>query len=128
MHSIDVRSPGGSEDDSLNTLEAKVIAVMRSRSMQPRDPVKKTFIKKHSHYPMICVECGTSDTPLWRKDIYSNTVCNACGIRGKRALTNAGKRKANAVVSPLPSQAVSEYLLKVVDEEWLMMRLMELDP
>jgi len=45
----------------------------------------------------ICVTCGTSDTPLWRKGPSGErTSCNACGIRWKRE-QNALKKKACAV-------------------------------
>jgi len=36
--------------------------------------------------PQCCKECGTSNTPLWRYGPEgSKTLCNACGIRWKRA-------------------------------------------
>jgi GATA-binding protein, other eukaryote len=62
---------------------------------------------------LICANCGTNTTPLWRRDEAGNTICNACGlyfklhnvhrpVTMKRSVIKRRKRVAMAT-SPPPS-------------------------
>jgi hypothetical protein len=43
--------------------------------------------------PKMCNRCGGTDTPMWRKNDKYGVVCNACGMRIKRAERKAEKEK-----------------------------------
>ncbi|KAM0756468.1 glucocorticoid receptor-like (DNA-binding domain), partial [Meredithblackwellia eburnea MCA 4105] len=44
-----------------------------------------------------CTTCGTSNTPLWRRDAEGKTICNACGLYQKN------RRAPRPVPSTAPS-------------------------
>ncbi|GAA5977286.1 hypothetical protein JCM5350_002417 [Sporobolomyces pararoseus] len=49
----------------------------------------------------VCTSCGTTTTPLWRRDEHGQTICNACGLYFKN------RRKNNAAAAAAQGAASS---------------------
>lgn len=47
----------------------------------------------------VCTQCGTNQTPDWRKDIHNNILCNTCGLRYKRKFPNIYKMKLTYILN-----------------------------
>ncbi|KAI8577778.1 hypothetical protein K450DRAFT_164677, partial [Umbelopsis ramanniana AG] len=44
--------------------------------------LKRLYAKKSepTNDSLVCANCQTTTTPLWRRDEANNTICNACGL------------------------------------------------
>lgn len=109
MNSPSITSAVGSEEE----LDNKLTVV----HLKPRKPIKKTLTIMDKP----CEQCGTTSSPLWRKNLHHQHVCNACGIRDKRAQQAKRSRTLSVKVPPVPPvppRVVNEHLLAAVEEAW----------
>jgi hypothetical protein len=65
-------------------------------------PIKKRGRKRLNHKNLICLHCGSNQTPEWRKGpLGGNTLCNACGlqyakiVKRENAIRNTGGNLLN---------------------------------
>ncbi|KAI9443953.1 hypothetical protein H4582DRAFT_1807397 [Lactarius indigo] len=59
------------------------------------------ILKALQRLPLTCANCGTSRTPLWRRDDAGNDICNTCGLYFKLHGTHRpnSMKRAEALVS-----------------------------
>lgn len=117
----------GSEEGAVESAVWSLASLKRARLMDPAtgatwgkvrlyaDPPynnntysNKGAAKSSSSYQQVCDNCGTTSTPLWRKDRDSGQVlCNACGIylktHGRHRPIGTSRHKI-----PPPPQAIQD--------------------
>lgn len=73
-----------------------------------RRPGPKKAVNPRTLEPKICLDCGTDESPAWRKDKEGNPLCNKCMLRQKRAAERKSTpvlRKRNLSIPDLASRS-----------------------
>ncbi|KAI8878393.1 glucocorticoid receptor-like (DNA-binding domain), partial [Backusella circina FSU 941] len=76
------RSPNGEIICNACGLYLKAKKTLRPPVMNNRTRPTSSISQQIQPLPatLMCANCRTTHTPLWRKDEEGNTICNACGL------------------------------------------------
>ncbi|KAF9500816.1 hypothetical protein BDN71DRAFT_1381005 [Pleurotus eryngii] len=67
---------------------------------------KKRLKKSHTSEQYVCITCGRTDSPEWRKGPQGpKTLCNACGLRWAKQIRRTDESNNDAAASAAPERS-----------------------